>query len=69
MAGARWVGPGGVCVGALTSQCLVRRVGYLCVINVTVAFIALCRDRSTRHLDGYKPLWTGRSMDGWVVDG
>ena len=29
-------------------------------------YIALCRDPSTHHLDGYKPLWTGRNMGGQV---
>ena len=31
--------------------------------------IALCRDLSTRHLDGQKQIWTGRNIGGWVVEG
>ena len=35
------------------------------VNGVTCVHVALCRDPSTRHLDGQKRIWTGRNM----VDG
>ena len=42
---------------------------YLYFLVIFVTCIALCRDPSTRHLDGYKPLWMGRNTGGQVKKG
>ena len=39
---------------------------HLCRLKNNISVIALCRDPSTRHLDGYKQMWTGRNIGGRV---